>query len=216
MKIQAITGMKDLLPEETPLWEKVEGILRETVESYGYSEIRMPILEKTDLFVRSIGEVTDVVEKEMYSFEDVGGDKLSLRPEGTAGCVRACNEHGIIHNQERRLWYMGPMFRHEKPQKGRYREFHQFGIEVFGLTGPDIDAEILMLTNRIWQKFGISDHVKLELNSPDPLRRESSTAAGSSPSLRSIRTCLTRTRREGCTPTLCASLTPRMRQCRSS
>ena len=152
MKIQAITGMKDLLPEETPLWEKVEGILRETVESYGYSEIRMPILEKTDLFVRSIGEVTDVVEKEMYSFEDVGGDKLSLRPEGTAGCVRACNEHGIIHNQERRLWYMGPMFRHEKPQKGRYREFHQFGIEVFGLTGPDIDAEILMLTNRIWQK----------------------------------------------------------------
>ena len=165
MKIQAITGMKDLLPEETPLWEKVEGILRETVESYGYSEIRMPILEKTDLFVRSIGEVTDVVEKEMYSFEDVGGDKLSLRPEGTAGCVRACNEHGIIHNQERRLWYMGPMFRHEKPQKGRYREFHQFGIEVFGLTGHDIDAEILMLTNRIWQKFGISDHVKLELNS---------------------------------------------------
>ena len=165
MKIQAITGMKDLLPEETPLWEKVEGILRETVESYGYSEIRMPILEKTDLFVRSIGEVTDVVEKEMYSFEDVGGDKLSLRPEGTAGCVRACNEHGIIHNQERRLWYMGPMFRHEKPQKGRYREFHQFGIEVFGLTGPDIDAEILMLTNLIWQKFGISDHVKLELNS---------------------------------------------------
>jgi len=165
VKIQAITGMKDLLPEETPLWEKVEGILRETVESYGYSEIRMPILEKTDLFVRSIGEVTDVVEKEMYSFEDVGGDKLSLRPEGTAGCVRACNEHGIIHNQERRLWYMGPMFRHEKPQKGRYREFHQFGIEVFGLTGPDIDAEILMLTNRIWQKFGISDHVKLELNS---------------------------------------------------
>ena len=165
MKIQAITGMKDLLPEETPLWEKVEGVLRETVESYGYSEIRMPILEKTDLFVRSIGEVTDVVEKEMYSFEDVGGDKLSLRPEGTAGCVRACNEHGIIHNQERRLWYMGPMFRHEKPQKGRYREFHQFGIEVFGLKGPDIDAEILMLTNRIWQKFGISDHVKLELNS---------------------------------------------------
>ena len=165
MKIQAITGMKDLLPEETPLWEKVEGILRDRVESYGYSEIRMPILEKTDLFVRSIGEVTDVVEKEMYSFEDVGGDKLSLRPEGTAGCVRACNEHGIIHNQERRLWYMGPMFRHEKPQKGRYREFHQFGIEVFGLTGPDIDAEILMLTNRIWQKFGISDHVKLELNS---------------------------------------------------
>ena len=165
MKIQAITGMKDLLPEETPLWEKVEGVLRETVESYGYSEIRMPILEKTDLFVRSIGEVTDGVEKEMYSFEDVGGDKLSLRPEGTAGCVRACNEHGIIHNQERRLWYMGPMFRHEKPQKGRYREFHQFGIEVFGLKGPDIDAEILMLTNRIWQKFGISDHVKLELNS---------------------------------------------------
>ena len=165
MKIQAITGMKDLVPEETPLWEKVEGVLRETVESYGYSETRMPILEKTDLFVRSIGEVTDVVEKEMYSFEDVGGDKLSLRPEGTAGCVRACNEHGIIHNQERRLWYMGPMFRHEKPQKGRYREFHQFGIEVFGLKGPDIDAEILMLTNRIWPKFGISDHVKLELNS---------------------------------------------------
>ena len=164
VKFQTVAGMKDILPEESPLWQKVEQVLRDTVSSYGYSEVRMPVVESTGLFVRSIGEVTDVVEKEMYTFDD-NGDSLSLRPEGTAGCVRACIEHGIIHNQERRLWYTGPMFRHERPQKGRYREFHQFGVEVFGIGTAEMDAEIILLTARIWKKFGISDRLTLELNS---------------------------------------------------
>jgi histidyl-tRNA synthetase len=164
VKFQTVTGMKDILPQESPLWQKVENVLKSTVSSYGYSEIRMPIVESTGLFVRSIGEVTDVVEKEMYTFDD-NGDSLSLRPEGTAGCVRACVEHGIIHNQERRMWYTGPMFRHERPQKGRYREFHQFGVEIFGVAQPEMDAEVILLTSRIWKKFGIQDHLVLELNS---------------------------------------------------
>lgn len=164
IQIQSITGMKDLLPEESPLWQKVENTLKQIMSSYGYTEMRMPIVEYTNLFVRSIGEVTDVVEKEMYTFDD-NGDSLSLRPEGTAGCVRACIEHGLIHNQERRVWYTGSMFRHEKPQKGRYREFHQFGVEVFGIAQAEVDAEIILLTNRIWKTFGISDHVTLQLNS---------------------------------------------------
>ena len=164
VKFQTVTGMKDVLPQESPLWQKVEHILKSTVSSYGYSEVRMPIVESTSLFVRSIGEVTDVVEKEMYTFDD-NGDSLSLRPEGTAGCVRACIEHGIIHNQERRLWYTGPMFRHERPQKGRYREFHQFGVEIFGVSQPEMDAEVILLTSRIWKKFGIQDRLVLELNS---------------------------------------------------
>ncbi len=164
VKFQAITGMKDILPEETPLWQKVEDTLKHTVSSYGYSEMRMPAVEFTNLFVRSIGEVTDVVEKEMYTFQD-GEDSLSLRPEGTAGCVRACIEHGIIHNQERRVWYTGPMYRHERPQKGRYREFHQFGVEIFGIPNPQMDAELILLTARIWKKFGISHLLNLELNS---------------------------------------------------
>ena len=130
-----------------------------------YSEIRLPIVEQTPLFKRAIGEVTDVVEKEMYTFEDRNGDSLTLRPEGTAGCVRAGIEHGLLYNQEQRLWYVGPMFRHERPQKGRYRQFHQMGVEVFGLQGPDIDAELIMLTARWWRELGIADHVALELNS---------------------------------------------------
>ena len=125
----------------------------------------MPIVEKTKLFCRAIGEVTDVVEKEMYSFEDRSGDHLSLRPEGTAGCVRACIEHNLVYNQEQRLWYMGPMFRHERPQKGRYRQFHQMGVEVFGLDGPDIDAELIALTYSIWKKLGIENELELQLNS---------------------------------------------------
>ncbi len=164
-KIQAIRGMNDLLPEDTALWQQVEQILKDTVSSFGYREIRMPILEKTGLFCRAIGEVTDVVEKEMYTFEDRSGDSLSLRPEGTAGCVRACLEHDLIYNQEQRLWYMGPMFRHERPQKGRYRQFHQLGAEAFGLGGPDIDAEIILLTKTFWDKLGISGDLTLELNS---------------------------------------------------
>lgn len=164
LSVQAVRGMNDLLPEDTALWQQVEKVMRETVASFGYSEVRMPLLEKTNLFCRAIGEVTDVVEKEMYTFEDRSGESLSLRPEGTAGCVRCCLEHNLIYNQEQRLWYMGPMFRHERPQKGRYRQFHQLGVEVFGLNGPDIDAEIIMLSNVLWQKFGIADDLTLQLN----------------------------------------------------
>ncbi len=163
-KIQAIRGMNDLLPSDTSLWQQVEDVLRQTMASFGYSEIRMPVLEHTALFCRAIGEVTDVVEKEMYSFEDRSRDMLSLRPEGTAGCVRACLEHNLIYNQEQRLWYMGPMFRHERPQKGRYRQFHQLGAEIFGLKGPDIDAEIIMLSSLLWQKLNLEDALTLELN----------------------------------------------------
>ncbi len=162
--IQAIRGMNDLLPADTSVWQQVEQVIRSTVRAYGYSEMRMPIVEQTSLFCRAIGEVTDVVEKEMYTFEDRSGDSLSLRPEGTAGCVRAALEHSLIYNQEQRLWYMGPMFRHERPQKGRYRQFHQLGVEVFGLNGPDIDAEIIALTHDLWVKLGIADDLCLELN----------------------------------------------------
>jgi histidyl-tRNA synthetase len=163
-KIQAIRGMNDTLPEQTPVWQKLETLLRNVVSSYGYSEIRMPIVESTALFKRSIGEVTDIVEKEMYTFDD-NGDSLTLRPEGTASCVRAGNEHGLLYNQERRMWYMGPMFRHERPQKGRYRQFHQFGIETFGIATADIDAEVILLSARLWKALGIESHVELQLNS---------------------------------------------------
>jgi histidyl-tRNA synthetase len=164
-KIQAIRGMNDTLPEQTPVWQKLETLLRQVVSSYGYSEIRMPIVENTNLFKRSIGEVTDIVEKEMYTFADRNGDSLTLRPEGTASCVRAGNEHGLLYNQERRLWYIGPMFRHERPQKGRYRQFHQFGVETFGMASADIDAEVILLSARLWKALGIEQHVELQLNS---------------------------------------------------
>lgn len=163
--IQAIRGMNDCLPSQSPLWQKVESVVKGVIASYGYSEVRMPIVEMTNLFSRAIGEVTDVVEKEMYTFEDRNGDSLSLRPEGTAGCVRSGIENGLLYNQEQRLWYMGPMFRHERPQKGRYRQFHQCGVEVFGLASADIDAELIMLTARMWKELGISEYVRLELNS---------------------------------------------------
>lgn len=164
-KIQAIRGMNDYLPAQTAVWQRVESVLKQVLASYGYSEIRLPIVEYTPLFKRAIGEVTDVVEKEMYTFEDRNGESLTLRPEGTAGCVRAGIENGILYNQEQRLWYMGPMFRYEKPQKGRYRQFYQLGVEVFGLQGPDIDAEVIALTARWWKALGIFDYVTLELNS---------------------------------------------------
>lgn len=157
--------MNDCLPTQSPLWQKVEGVVKNVISAYGYSEVRMPIVEMTHLFSRAIGEVTDVVEKEMYTFEDRNGDSLTLRPEGTAGCVRSGIENGLLYNQEQRLWYMGPMFRHERPQKGRYRQFHQCGVEVFGLDGPDVDAELIMMTARLWRKLGIAQHVRLELNS---------------------------------------------------
>ncbi len=157
--------MNDCLPTQSPLWQKVESTVKRVVSAYGYSEVRMPIVEMTNLFSRAIGEVTDVVEKEMYTFEDRNGDSLTLRPEGTAGCVRAGIQNGLLYNQEQRLWYMGPMFRHERPQKGRYRQFHQCGVEVFGIDGPDVDAELIMMTARLWRELGIDKHVRLELNS---------------------------------------------------
>jgi histidyl-tRNA synthetase len=156
--------MNDCLPEISGTWQKVESVLRQVVANYGYQEIRTPIVESTDLFKRSIGEVTDIVEKEMYTFEDRNGDSLTLRPEGTASCVRAGNEHGLLYNQQQRLWYMGPMFRHERPQKGRYRQFHQFGVETYGIDGPDIDLEVILLSARFWKAFGIEKHVKLQVN----------------------------------------------------
>ena len=163
--LQAIRGMNDCLPSETNVWQMVEAVLRRVASNYGFAEIRMPIVESTALFKRSIGEVTDIVEKEMYTFEDRNGDSLTLRPEGTASCIRAANQHGLLYNQEQRLWYMGPMFRHERPQKGRYRQFHQFGLEAFGIATPDIDAEIILLTSRLWRELGINEFVTLELNS---------------------------------------------------
>ena len=163
--IQAIRGMHDVLPDQTPLWQYTEQALREVMRAYGYSEIRLPIVEKTELFKRSIGEVTDIVEKEMYTFEDRNGDSLTLRPEGTAGCLRACLEHGLLHNQVHRLWYYGPMYRHERPQKGRYRQFIQLGVETYGMAGPDIDAELIFIMDRLWKKLGIRDKVTLQLNS---------------------------------------------------
>ncbi len=161
--IQSIRGMHDVLPDESYQWQDFEQIVRDLMAVYGYREIRMPAVESTDLFSRSIGEVTDIVEKEMYTFEDRNGDLLTLRPEGTAGCVRAGIQHGILHNQVQRLWYMGPMFRHERPQKGRYRQFHQFGVETFGIADPDIDAELIIMTARLWKLLQLED-IRLELN----------------------------------------------------
>lgn len=163
--IQAVRGMNDILPPDTVLWQQVEAIFRRGFQSYGYQEIRTPYVEKTQLFKRSIGEVTDIVEKEMYTFEDRNGDSLTLRPEGTACCVRAALEHGLLHNQIQRLWYSGAYFRHERPQKGRYRQFHQFSAEVFGLPGPDIDAELISLSAHLLEKLGILPFVTLQLNS---------------------------------------------------
>jgi histidyl-tRNA synthetase len=162
--IQAIRGMNDLLPETLALWQRIEQTADTVLSTYGYREIRFPIIEKTELYKRSIGEVTDIVEKEMYTFEDRNGDSLTLRPEGTAGCVRAGIENGLLHNQVQRLWYAGPMFRHERPQKGRYRQFHQIGVEAFGIGTPDIDAELILLTARLWRLLGIHG-LELQINS---------------------------------------------------
>ncbi len=164
--IQAVKGMNDLLPLQSPVWQYVEAKVTSVLRAYGYQEIRFPVLEKTELFKRGIGEVTDIVEKEMYTFDDSGGS-LTMRPEGTASCVRACEQHKLLFdrgNLVQKLWYMGPMFRRERPQKGRLRQFHQIGVEAFGLSGPDIDAELLMLTSRLWQELGIHDAVSLQIN----------------------------------------------------
>ncbi|MWP50025.1 MULTISPECIES: histidine--tRNA ligase [unclassified Gilliamella] len=164
-KIQSIRGMNDLLPTDSASWQQIEKIVKGVLNSYGYNEIRTPIVEDTALFKRAVGEVTDIVEKEMYTFNDRNDESITLRPEITAGCVRAGIEHGLFYNQEQRLWYLGPAFRYEKPQKGRYRQFHQFGVEVFGLEGPNIDAEIILLTARFWKALGLENHTSLELNS---------------------------------------------------
>ena len=162
--IQAVRGMRDILPDETPYWQFLESAVKNVFSAYGYQEIRFPIVEKTELFKRSIGEVTDIVEKEMYTFEDRNGDSLTLRPEGTAVCVRAAIEKGLLYNQTQKLWYAGPMFRHERPQKGRYRQFHQVGVETFGMSGPDIDAELILISRRLWQQLDLLPHLKLEIN----------------------------------------------------
>ena len=163
-QLQAIRGMHDILPADMPAWNQLEDTYRGLVESYGYQQIRTPIVEKTALFSRSIGEVTDIVEKEMYSFEDRNGDSLSLRPENTAAVVRAGLQHGLLHDQHQRWWYSGAMFRHERPQKGRYRQFHQFGAETFGFAGADIEAELILLAARFWKLLGL-EGIRLEINS---------------------------------------------------
>lgn len=161
--LQAVRGMHDILPEQCRYFAHLEQITREVLEAYGFEELRIPLIENTELFKRTIGDVTDIIEKEMYTFDDRNGDSLSLRPEGTAGCVRAGIENGLLYNQTRRLWYAGAMFRHERPQKGRYRQFHQFGAETFGMAGPDIDAELILLNRRLWQRLDITD-LRLEIN----------------------------------------------------
>jgi len=162
-KIQSIRGMHDILPQQTPYWQHFEQAVKTLLKQYGYQEIRLPIVEMSELFSRAVGEVTDIVEKEMYTFADRNGDSLTLRPEGTAGCVRSGIQHGFLHNQQQRLWYMGPMFRHERPQKGRYRQFQQIGLETFGMATPDIDAELIAFGARLWKVLGLQ-HIRLELN----------------------------------------------------
>ncbi len=164
--LQAVRGMNDVLPADSALWQYFERTVADLLGGYGYQQVRLPIVEPTELFKRTIGEVTDIVEKEMYTFADRNGDSLTLRPEGTAGCVRAMVEHGLLGGGvSQKVWYAGPMFRHERPQKGRYRQFNQIGVETFNLTGPDIDAELIILTWRLWNKLGLADAVTLELNS---------------------------------------------------
>ena len=163
-RIQAIRGVNDILPDQSFAWRYLEQVFAQCMGYYGYQEIRLPLLESTQLFKRTIGEITDIVEKEMYTFNDLNGDSLTLRPEGTAGCVRACLEHGLLHNQQQKLWYAGPMFRHEKPQKGRYRQFHQLGVEAFGIAGVGVELELIALCKRLWDTLGVSHAVRLEIN----------------------------------------------------
>ena len=162
--IQPIRGMNDVLPAEIGLWQHLEAALRELVAMYGYEEIRVPVVEHTDLFKRSIGEFTDIIEKEMYTFRDQGGDSLTLRPEATAGIARAAISNGMLRGQKHKLWCIGPMFRHERPQKGRYRQFHQFDVEALGFDGPDVDAELIVMMARLWRRLGLT-RVSLQLNS---------------------------------------------------
>ena len=162
-KVKSVRGMNDIKPEEVGLWQYVESNLREVFASYGYDEIRFPLVEQTDLFSRSVGESSDIVNKEMYTFEDKGGDLLSLRPEGTAGCVRACLENDLLRVDTPKLWYIGPMFRYERPQKGRSRQFHQASAEVFGIDSHTADAELIMLSRNLWKKLEVEDKLNLEM-----------------------------------------------------
>lgn len=162
--LQTVRGMNDILPSESPMWHYLEGQVKSVLSQYGYREIRMPIVEVTELFARGVGEHTDIVEKEMYTFNDRNEDSLTLRPEGTAGCVRSALQHGLLHNQIQRLWYYGPMFRYERPQKGRYRQFYQIGVETFGMADADIDAELLMLTHRLFKQLGVAESLTLHIN----------------------------------------------------
>ncbi|WP_217697068.1 histidine--tRNA ligase [Fluoribacter gormanii] len=156
--------MNDILPDATALWRSIEQVFISVLSSYGYQEIRFPLIESTQLFKRTIGEVTDIVEKEMYTFNDLNGDSITLRPEGTAGCVRACLQNGLLHNQQQKLWYMGPMFRHERPQKGRYRQFNQLGVEAFGMPGTMVELELISMCRKFWEQLGFADFVQLEVN----------------------------------------------------
>lgn len=164
-RMQSVRGMPDVLPGVSARWQWLERHVQDILAAWGYRQIRLPVLEQTGLFARSVGESTDIVAKEMYTFTDRSGDSVTLRPEGTAGCVRACEEHGLLFNQTQRLWYAGPMFRYERPQKGRYRQFEQIGVECFGFEGPDIDAELILMTAELWRTLGVADAVTLELNS---------------------------------------------------
>ncbi|KTD73350.1 histidine--tRNA ligase [Legionella tucsonensis] len=163
-RIQAIRGMNDILPETMVFWRSIEQIFVSVLSSYGYQEIRFPLIESTQLFKRTIGEVTDIVEKEMYTFNDLNGDSITLRPEGTAGCVRACLQNGLLHNQQQKLWYMGPMFRHERPQKGRYRQFNQLGVEAFGMPGAMVELELISICRKFWEHLGFADFIQLQVN----------------------------------------------------
>ncbi len=163
-RIQAIRGMNDILPNDAPKWHNLEQTFARCMRAYGYQEIRFPILESTSLFKRTIGDLTDIVEKEMYTFLDLNQESMSMRPEGTAGCIRACLEHGLLHNQQQKLWYAGPMFRYEKPQKGRYRQFHQFGVEALGFSGVGVELELILICQRLWAALGIRDGLQLQIN----------------------------------------------------
>jgi hypothetical protein len=193
-----------------------EGVLRKLLADYGYQNIRTPIVETTPLFVRAIGEVTDVVEKEMYTFVDsLNGDSLTLRPEGTAGTLRAVVEHTLLYNTTQKLWYMGPMFRHEKPQKGRYRQFHQMGIEALGFAGPDIDAEIIAMTADLWQRLGLSQYVRLEINSLGNAEERAAHRQALIAIWKALSTFWMKTASAACIPTRCACWIPRTRHCRT-
>ena len=163
-KIKAIRGMNDILPDDSYKWMQIEDMFAKTLQAYGYQQIRTPLIESTNLFKRTIGEVTDIVSKEMYTFQDLNNDSITLRPEGTAGCVRACLENGLLYNQQQKLWSFGPMFRHERPQKGRYRQFNELGVEVFGIPGIGTELELLLICRKFWQELGLSEHLRLQIN----------------------------------------------------